>query len=154
MSQQRVCPNLEELELLAAGRLPELKHAELERHVLNCVSCQDRLAAIDRSDDALEELIKLVPESSSTGLNDSKRLIPGGYSRASRGNDSTDLFPEVLGDYRLVREVGRGGMGIVFEAVQSRLNRRVALKVLPFLNFLDPSRLKRFQNESRAAASL
>ncbi len=59
-----------------------------------------------------------------------------------------------LGDFRLLREVGRGGMGIVYEAEQISLGRRVALKVLPFAATLDPRQLQRFQNEARAAASL
>jgi serine/threonine protein kinase/Flp pilus assembly protein TadD len=59
-----------------------------------------------------------------------------------------------LGDFRLLREVGRGGMGIVYEAEQVSLGRRVALKVLPFAATLDPRQLQRFQNEARAAAGL
>jgi serine/threonine protein kinase len=59
-----------------------------------------------------------------------------------------------LGDFRLRREVGRGGMGIVYEAEQISLGRRVALKVLPFAATMDPRHLLRFQNEARAAASL
>ena len=59
-----------------------------------------------------------------------------------------------LGDYRIVREIGRGGMGIVYEAVQLSLDRRVALKVLPFAATLDPRQLQRFKNESHAAAQL
>jgi WD40 repeat protein/serine/threonine protein kinase len=59
-----------------------------------------------------------------------------------------------LGDYRIVREVGRGGMGIVYEAQQISLNRRVALKVLPFVSALDPRQLKRFEIEALAAAGL
>src|SRR5262249_38516852 len=63
-------------------------------------------------------------------------------------------LPGTLGDYRIVREVGRGGMGVVYEAEQISLGRRVALKVLPFAAALEPAQLQRFQNEARAAASL
>jgi WD40 repeat protein len=59
-----------------------------------------------------------------------------------------------LGDFCLLREVGRGGMGIVYEAEQLSLHRRVALKVLPFAATLDPRQLQRFHNEARAAAGL
>jgi serine/threonine protein kinase/Tfp pilus assembly protein PilF len=61
---------------------------------------------------------------------------------------------EPLGDFLLVREVGRGGMGVVYEAEQRSLGRRVALKVLPFAATMDPRQLQRFHNEARAAASL
>jgi tRNA A-37 threonylcarbamoyl transferase component Bud32 len=59
-----------------------------------------------------------------------------------------------LGDFRLIREVGRGGMGIVYEAEQLSLNRQVALKVLPFAAAIDPRQLQRFKNEATAAAHL
>ncbi len=59
-----------------------------------------------------------------------------------------------LGDFRILREVGRGGMGIVYEAEQISLNRRVAIKVLPFASALDPRQLQRFKNEASAAAHL
>jgi WD40 repeat protein len=62
--------------------------------------------------------------------------------------------PGELGDFRILREVGRGGMGIVYEAEQVSLGRRVALKVLPFAATMDPRYLQRFHNEARAAAGL
>jgi serine/threonine protein kinase/Flp pilus assembly protein TadD len=65
------------------------------------------------------------------------------------------FHPEApLGDFRIVREVGRGGMGVVYEAVQLSLGRRVALKVLPFAAALDAKQLERFKNEAQAAAQL
>jgi serine/threonine protein kinase len=62
--------------------------------------------------------------------------------------------PERLGEYRILREIGRGGMGVVYEAVQESLGRHVALKVLPPHAVMDPKHLGRFQREARAAARL
>lgn len=59
-----------------------------------------------------------------------------------------------LGDFRILREIGRGGMGFVYEAEQISLGRRVALKILPFAELLDERQLQRFQNEVRTAALL
>src|SRR5205085_4054481 len=61
---------------------------------------------------------------------------------------------ELLGDFRLLREVGRGGMGVVYEAEQISLGRRVALKLLPATVFRDPVKKRRFEREARAAAKL
>jgi serine/threonine protein kinase len=60
----------------------------------------------------------------------------------------------MLGDFRIIRALGRGGMGVVYEAVEGLLGRRVALKVLPFGAAIDPRRVARFRVESQAAAQL
>ena len=69
-------------------------------------------------------------------------------------SSDTVLGGQSLGDYELIREVGHGGMGVVYEANQLSLNRRVALKVLPFAALLDKRQIQRFENEARAAAQL
>jgi serine/threonine protein kinase len=79
---------------------------------------------------------------------------------AAADRPPSDLAPSQLplssplGDFQIVREIGRGGMGIVYEAVQLSLGRRVALKVLPFAATFDPKHLQRFHNEAQAAAQL
>ena len=74
-------------------------------------------------------------------------------SLATRGA-GLPRHPERLGDYRILRQVGRGGMGVVYEAQQLSLGRHVAIKVLPSHALLDPRQLGRFQREARSAARL
>jgi Flp pilus assembly protein TadD len=73
----------------------------------------------------------------------------------SRSLDGSKLErDQQLGEYRIVREVGRGGMGVVYEAVQASLNRRVALKVLPAGALLSGSAAERFAREAATAGRL
>ncbi len=76
-----------------------------------------------------------------------------GEPRVSPRHDG-DRVPERLGDFRIIREVGRGGMGVVYEAAQESLGRRVALKVLYRSSLDRPSALKRFRRETQLVAAL
>jgi serine/threonine protein kinase/WD40 repeat protein len=66
----------------------------------------------------------------------------------------SDEFTREFGDFQLVREIGRGGMGVVYEAQQKSLGRRVAIKLLPSTNHTGGRQEQRFDIESRAAARL
>jgi serine/threonine protein kinase len=85
-------------------------------------------------------------------------MVHRGAGRPSKLEPSAvaevEFTAKPIGDFKIVKEIGRGGMGIVYEAVQLSLGRRVALKVLPFASGLDPIRLQRFRNEAHAAAQL
>jgi serine/threonine protein kinase len=87
-----------------------------------------------------------------------ERLKPGSADRTGSfdgpAGDGGDGRLERLGDYRILREVGRGGMGVVYEAVQESLGRHVALKVLPIHGRIDPVQMERFRLEARSAAKL
>lgn len=74
--------------------------------------------------------------------------------KSNRQHQQADIPTKQIGDYRIVREIGRGGMGVVYEAHQISLGRRVALKLLPFAAVLDQRQIARFQNEAQAAAQL
>ncbi|MBS0264195.1 MAG: protein kinase [Planctomycetes bacterium] len=80
----------------------------------------------------------------------SRSRPPGLSASAAAG----EVPASPLGDFQIVRELARGGMGIVYEAVQLSLGRRVALKVLPFAATLDSRQLQRFKTEAQAAALL
>jgi serine/threonine protein kinase/tetratricopeptide (TPR) repeat protein len=130
----RVVAALEEyIRLLEEGRRPD-RAAFLAAHV-------DIASALGKCLDGLE-------------------FVCGAATRLSQlgaGAESARAVMEplaTLGDFRIVREVGRGGMGVVYEAEQLSLGRRVALKVLPFAAAMDPRHLQRFQHEAQAAAGL
>lgn len=101
------------------------------------------------------------PEDQLPGGGLAEDQLKGGYSPGaprqaahSPAAQSSSVPLGQLGDFRLLRQIGRGGMGIVYEAEQLSLGRRVALKTLPLAAMLDPRQLQRFQNEARAAAML
>ncbi|MEL7337874.1 MAG: hypothetical protein AAFN70_16890, partial [Planctomycetota bacterium] len=66
----------------------------------------------------------------------------------------TDSAARRLGDFELIEEIGRGGMGVIYRAREMSLDRIVALKTLPFAALTDPQRIERFKLEARAAATL
>lgn len=70
------------------------------------------------------------------------------------GSVSVLSMPQTLGDFQLIREIGRGGMGVVYEAVQKSLKRHVALKVISALIAGSEKQLKRFRREAESAAGL
>jgi Tol biopolymer transport system component len=67
---------------------------------------------------------------------------------------SVRMIGTTLHHYRIIRSLGRGGMGEVYAAEDNKLNRTVALKVLPQVTAADPERLSRFQREAKAIAAL
>lgn len=144
------------VEELEAGRMPDrrqllLAHPDL-RDDLECFFNDrdeiDRLAAPLRAASSKGDYRETTQHDAVLGLD----LI----HEAARDGSSTDPSGVIgqLGDFRILREVGRGGMGVVYEAYQISLQRRVALKVLPFASAIDQRQLQRFKNEALAAAHL
>ena len=122
--------------------------ADLERGV-----APDEQALLAKHPELADELLPYL---------ESLRLLDGAtrdmrMSRSSVNGGSEATAPQLarqIGEYRIVREIGRGGMGIVYEAHQKSLNRQVALKILPFAAVLDQRQIARFRNEAQAAAQL
>ncbi len=120
------------------------------RGLLEAGAAPERAAFLARYPDMAEELAECL-----SGLEFVHAVAPALSGGAAAGEPDAAVGPAApLGDFRIVREVGRGGMGRVYEAEQVSLGRRVALKVLPFAATMDPRQLQRFHNEARAAAGL
>jgi hypothetical protein len=105
---------------------------------------------IDRCPDLADEIRELFP-----ALVEVERVKEDQPERPGAAETAEALPPlGQVGDYRVLREVGRGGMGVVYEAEQVSLGRRVALKVLPRQVSSDVKMLARFRREARSAAQL
>jgi serine/threonine protein kinase/WD40 repeat protein/tetratricopeptide (TPR) repeat protein len=99
--------------------------------------------------DAIRELLPALV------LMEKAKATDGTPGQQGSANSSAAVAPsQQLGDYQILREIGRGGMGVVYEAQQLSLGRHVAIKVLPSHTLLDPRQLGRFRREARAAARL
>jgi tetratricopeptide (TPR) repeat protein len=132
------------LQDLEAGRRPDRERLQREYPQFAA-----ELETFFRNQDRLERLaapLREVVLGAETGQGDVEKTIPNRKSGPEKLG--------ALGDYELLSELGRGGMGVVYQARQRRLNRRVALKVLRADRFARPEDLQRFRNEAETIAAL
>jgi WD40 repeat protein/serine/threonine protein kinase len=122
--------------LLEAGKVVDLESITVE-----CPKHREQLEQL------LPTLKAIVDLGHATAPNETENAQDEGRPKAGASSHA-------LGDFRIIREIGRGGMGVVYEAEQLSIGRRVALKVLPFAAMLDRQQLNRFKNEARAAGTL
>ena len=132
-----LCPTRDELAAFAVGSLTESALETIAGHVEDCIACDRVLQELDRLSDPV--IAGLRRTSSAAG--------------AAAPVNSPSVSGR-LGDFQILREVGRGGMGVVYEAEQVSLRRRVALKVLMLHPAIDKSWVERFRREARAAGRL
>ncbi len=152
------CPTSEELRAFSLGELSEEQSDEMLGHVQTCDDCRSDLD----TDAAEDTLIKSLRSANSDAFADesdcqiamAKALGALAASDAVDHTELSQLLPKVLGDYEIVRSLGRGGMGNVYLARHQKLGREVALKVLSSHRLLQPRMRQRFDTEMRAVGQL
>ncbi len=128
-----MCPEIEELERFAAEMMDASSMKAARAHFDACPACRNRLSEVQ------ENLLAATPI--------------GAIVADRRTVGQTGLQPERIGSYTIIRELGRGGMGVVYEAEQQRPRRRVALKVIRG-GTVSPQALRRFEQEAQVLARL
>ncbi len=137
------CPSQEVLLAFAVGELPETELAEVAEHLERCLQCGERAGQLDRATDPILAGLRLIGDLGPSTLLSARDS--DGWARPRH----VPVLAGTWGEFRIVREIGRGGMGVVYEAYQESLNRHVAVKLLR-----EPADLARFRREARAAARL
>jgi hypothetical protein len=114
-------------------------------------ACDIELRSADNQPPHQDDYYRQFPECKAA-IASAFRLLEAEWDLTEPGPESN--VPSQLGDFRIIREIGRGGMGIVYEALQQSLGRRVAIKTLFVHPVLRPEASKRFARESRVIATL
>lgn len=153
------CPEPELLRRYANGLVSEAQADELTSHLRDCPSCQNWLADAQDLDDTLVGQLRHSTVDESFTLEQqcqsAMAVALGALAAAGQGGSDPELeLPSSIGDYEIVRSIGRGGMGNVYLAQHMKLDRTVAVKVLASHRLSDPRMHDRFQQEMRAIGSL
>src|SRR5262249_25148378 len=151
-------PDESTLRAFLLGRLAPEKAEEVAAWLASEPPPTDSLRRLAAGDPRLGGLADTPPDEAvpaPAGGGARRPLVRGPRGRvAPRAPQSADPLPTQLGSYRVVREIGRGGMGVVLEAYDEQLRRRVAVKVMAPHLLKRPDAKARFLREARAAAAI
>jgi predicted Ser/Thr protein kinase len=132
-------------------RINDLFHSALER---NAADRAEYLRAAAAGDDKLRHEVESLLASHASSDRFLEVPAYGVAPELMFEEQAPSLTGKTIGPYRVLNEIGRGGMGVVYAAEDQRLGRRVALKALPYDYSSDPVRRERLRREARASAAL
>jgi serine/threonine protein kinase len=154
------CPDRTELSSLVLGKLPSEDIDQLAEHVEGCQACQEMLSGLNCEDDALvfamthRKEVTPFEQEPALALGLEKIIALGIPARQQPSSGaSPQNVPDVIRDYQVLAPLGRGGMGNVYKALHTRLEKLVALKILP-TDRISADAVARFQREMKAVGKL
>ena len=145
------CPSRDQLAGYSSGTLPPEEATGVARHLENCPSCEVTIETLAASTDTLIEMLRTPTLSAESDLG---QLLKEAAKLIGQHKPSTMTAPKQLRDYKLLEQVGRGGMGTVFRATHDHLQKTVAVKLLPPERTSNPHAVARFRREMRAVGHL
>lgn len=149
MTEMKTHPSREQLSAYNLGQLPPEEASTIENHISQCEPCCDTIISL-ASDDTFVGLLKEARQLpvDPTLEHNSRETTPSSFHG--------DIPPELAEHprYEIVRLIGKGGMGDVYEAIHRKMERKVALKVINRELFQKPEVVNRFHREVKTAAQL
>lgn len=159
------CPTKELLRQYSLGLLTGEESDSLAKHLEDCEECQATIVSLGKDEDTLIGSLKeplddhpYWEEPQFLSVLEKAIELPGerrdALDSASSGNPESVVVPRMLGDYQILEILGHGGMGRVYKALHMKLDRIVAIKILPRGRLADPRAASRFEREMKAVGRL
>ena len=152
------CYTRAELQDFMLGKLPVPKSEEITAHLDQCPTCEDTVVGLEKASDTLVNLLAGSDGDSSPAAYqenpDYDRAATAAQQVINSWMNHTDSIPpssvdQTIGDYEIIETIARGGMGSVFRARHTRLEKEVAIKILPERKMQSPDAIARFSREMK-----
>ena len=161
------CLSTDKLRDYALGRMPEEQWDRVASHIQICAACEDTILSLDGTADSMLDHLQMPPSQSIEGTPEYLAGMAKLQNQLDQGSptssqDSNSDLPgnidarslDVVRDYKLISILGAGGMLTVYKAIHTKLDRVVALKLLPTRRIGNADAIVRFEREMKAIGKL